>query len=80
MICATCLHGPSMRYDGTPSGVCQCECHDVADAAPELLAALERIMAEFVPLPEVWEGIEDVWEDAQAAIAKAKGEPRDPAP
>lgn len=40
-LCPECHHRPSMR-DGDPA-YCHCKCHDVADAAPDLLAVVQVI-------------------------------------
>ncbi len=42
MTCPNCLHLPSDGYDRGGLHIrCKCHCHDVADAAPDLLAACE---------------------------------------
>lgn len=38
--CKECHHRPSMRV-AEHGAECQCACHDIADASPELLAACE---------------------------------------
>lgn len=41
--CPECHHRPSGRFDAA-GGECYCKCHDVADAAPYLLAALKAVL------------------------------------
>ncbi len=43
MECKECHHSPSGRFD-LNSWECYCKCHDIADAAPELLAACEQMI------------------------------------
>lgn len=40
--CKECHHRPSCRFDMN-GWECHCECHNVADAAPDMLAALKII-------------------------------------
>lgn len=63
MICQECHCRPSCRYDcdGRP---CFCKCHDVADAAPELLAACKMVLDD----PGLTPSANDV---IRAAIAEA---------
>ncbi len=42
-LCAECKHWPSVRHDCYQDEICSCKCHDVADAAPALLAALKEL-------------------------------------
>lgn len=42
LTCPTCHHRPSCRVD-EDRGECTCKCHDVADAAPDLLAACKAV-------------------------------------
>ena len=71
MICQQCHHRPSVRF--VPYGAeCTCRCHDIADAAPELLAACE-LMAGWLKQSGGWdEAMED--NGIYAVVAKAKGD------
>ncbi len=42
--CEICHHKPSRRMDAELRR-CDCKCHDVADAAPQLLAACKEVAA-----------------------------------
>lgn len=43
MICSSCHHAPSERH-ALYGCRCNCGCHDVADAAPDLLDAATRAL------------------------------------
>lgn len=43
-LCPDCHHRPSMRT-GDPA-YCYCRCHDIADAAPDLLKACRQMVIE----------------------------------
>jgi hypothetical protein len=47
MICPDCHHSLSCRFDGE-GRQCHCECHDLAEAAPELLHMLAEITGEAI--------------------------------
>lgn len=48
-ICKDCHHAPSGRT-AEYGAACQCSCHDVADAAPALLEALQAMLeANYMP-------------------------------
>lgn len=80
MTCNECHHVPSGRW--TDEGrTCYCKCHDVADAAQELLAsckeALDLIASEHQQVDSgEWDSDDarGVAELLEAAIAKATGE------
>jgi len=42
-MCPECHHMPSGRFDAAGMQ-CYCRCHDVADAAPELLGACKALI------------------------------------
>lgn len=44
MLCKDCHHMPSRR-NAEYGAACQCRCHDIADASPELLAACKSARA-----------------------------------
>ena len=48
MKCKECHHRPSERNAdcGTYYAACHCNCHDAADAAPDLLAACDEIVRQ----------------------------------
>jgi hypothetical protein len=66
--CFSCHHYGSERFDRN-GWECYCRCHTVADAAPELLAALEGLIANVGDAR-----LHAETDAAIAAIAKAKGE------
>ena len=74
MICQECHHLPSSRVT-LGIGRCYCGCHDVADAAPVLLAACEGVL----PILERMDTLQHLTpkfpelDAVRAAIAKAKG-------
>ncbi len=86
--CPQCHHTPSSRF-GDHGQECYCQCHDVADAAPELLAALKEAKETIRTWHDMqvrsWQPAQDdsLWElyDANspemklinAALAKATG-------
>lgn len=80
-ICQECHHNPSGRFNADGEQ-CYCTCHNVADAAPELLAALEESLALNINWSETAEADDldyyseyrAVIKQARAAIAKAKGQ------
>lgn len=76
--CPECHHTPSCRV-AEYGAECQCQCHDVADASPDLLAALKDLISsrptkeppkEFAVAHRNWEK----FQRARAAIAKAEGQ------
>ena len=69
-LCPECHHRPSMR-DGDPA-YCYCACHDVADAAPDLLAALDALCNS----PNAKDN--QMWDEARAALHKAQGHAPEP--
>lgn len=74
MNCSSCHHLPSCRYD-TNGFQCYCKCHDVADAAADLLKALTWYVKnddtnEDDPMNKFWI---DGKNAGRAAIAKAEG-------
>lgn len=73
MACKDCHHMPSRR-NAEYGAACQCKCHDVADAAPDLLAACEE-MAEIISegMTADYDSMTESLGRARAAIAKAKG-------
>jgi len=79
-ICKECHHTGSMRVD-EDDGDCQCPCHDVADAGPELLAACEQLRAAFMAgCGDALNGLKrdrlvKAGAAMDAAIAKATGKP-----
>jgi hypothetical protein len=46
-LCPSCHHRPAERFSAGFGACCHCKCHDVADAAPELLAACKRAVQIF---------------------------------
>ncbi len=70
-ICDECHHFPSGRV-AEYGACCSCKCHDVADAAPDLLAACEA--AKKYLEPDLVEPGRTVFWNLVASIAKAKGE------
>lgn len=75
MTCRDCHHTPSGRI-AEYGAACYCKCHDIADAAPDLLAALESLLAVFVEavqLPDPFLEAAQAEHKARAAITKAKG-------
>ena len=82
MKCKECHHLPSCRFDA--HGVqCYCECHDVADAGPDLLPiveewalTLEGVLQTQRRAPNLTDLVihnEKRLAHIRAAIAKAKG-------
>lgn len=82
-VCKECHHRPSERCSQAENGYsaeCYCQCHDVADASPDLLEVCESI-AHAVNM-QIEEG-NDEWQNVEltpeivkavfAAIRKAKG-------
>ena len=69
MICKECHHQPSGR-DTLGVGRCYCKCHDVADAAPELLEACEA----WVMFIESNAGCNPPLAFTREAIQKARGQ------
>jgi hypothetical protein len=51
--CPDCHHSPSRRI-ADHGAECQCKCHDVADAAPELLAALVGLFEHCAMVHKHW--------------------------
>ncbi len=75
-VCKDCNHVPSGRFDAN-GGQCKCTCHDVADLAPEMLAALEAVSnsASSYGEGDAWPEIRRAaLAQARAAISRAKGE------
>jgi hypothetical protein len=72
-VCPECHHRPSDRNDpgdfSGPALECFCKCHDVADAAPELLAACRAALGRLNSLIDT-SHFDDVKEQLHAAIAK----------
>ncbi len=68
--CPKCHHFPSGRHSGDYNARCYCRCHDVTDAAPELLAACELIVAGWGHQ----DGVSAAVVAARAAIASARRE------
>lgn len=66
--CKSCHHQPSGRFDQN-GWQCYCKCHDVADAAPDLLEALEELLTVIQSDKFMTVKVDA----AYAAIAKAKG-------
>lgn len=70
-ICPECHHRPSGRI-AEYGAACQCHCHDIADAAPELLAACKEAMEFLSNGTPIYSG-SFVQASIFNAIAKAEG-------
>lgn len=79
-LCSDCHHTPSRRI-ADHGAECCCRCHDVADAAPQMLAACEAVIAESnmgidAANPDDWHAAEitrGAIEMVEAAVVVAKG-------
>lgn len=73
-VCPSCHHLASccMRFDDGYPAQCCCSCHDVADHAPTLLAALLRMVDTF-QMRESGPGDYAALQQAHKAISLAKG-------
>lgn len=71
MTCRNCGHTPSCRFD-LHGWQCYCKCHDVADAAPDLLEACHLALGR--PMIDDDKAAYDyTMQVIRNAIAKAKG-------